>query len=613
MADLAEFTSLLSTTVKAPRLSASKVTKLADLAQSLAPDAQQLITTFYKLNSSLPPASQARVSSLYVFDAIVRACKGRPKEGAEGLERARAKMLHKMEGVAESWVKGMTADGKGGVWTEGKEKTRKIIDIWQKHGTFNQSCLDDLRIRLDTSTSTSKREENGTGSRGSRDKESATSASRSFHKRSTTPSTSPPSWLKARFAQAPHRRSASSSSRAPKHSRRTSGYDISNELDEIKEQGNGTSEQDGDRREGEQSKPGELPPEIAKMLGIAPADSTTATPQSTRSTPATDVPPSSNSLPPPLGIDPKQLAALAGITSGLPISQPSTDDQVHGNGSEDGYKHRSSPQKPKMPRSSFSPSGSSAGRENRWDEQRDIGRLGRGDRSRDDYRRPSNDGRTMAAPMSRSHSHNDSGARARSRSPEKRQRFGNGERRARFADDESSGRVRDEPFVPTGNVSGIAVRMTPPSHTSSLPPPPPNVNPQPPFPTPAAQPTPEPTRLTLEDFPLHTFDPSDPAAWVALGQAWTNSMGREPGGAELMGWLAMYSQLQAGMQAGQVPGGAGPEQNMPPGMNGVSQPQMQEVQGMGQWGAQTQYTSSGQTGWQQGNGGQQGSMNGMRY
>ncbi|WVQ73288.1 hypothetical protein IAR50_002856 [Cryptococcus sp. DSM 104548] len=603
--NLKEFTTLLSTTINAPRLSASKVTTLANSAQFLATEAQQIIAVFYKLNSSLPPASQARVSSLYVFDAIARACKGKPKEKAEGGERARAKMLSKLEGVAASWVKGMTDDGKRGVWVEGKEKTRKVIDIWQKHGTFSQSCLDDLRTRLNAKSS------NG-----------LTSASRPNHQRSTTPPSSPPAWLKAKFSRPQHHRSASSS-RAPKPSRRVSGYDISNDLDGISEK-DVKGEEDG-RKEEEPSRPGELPPEIAKMLGIAQSGSTAApasTSQSSESTPPTHVPQPNHSLPPPsLGIDPKQLAALAGITSGLPLPppRPAANGQGYGNGSADSHERHLSPQKPGMPRSAFSPPGpgpgAGAGIDNRWEEQR-ASRDRERDRGRGDYRRPSDDGRMMAAPMSQSHSQN-SGGRTRSRSPEKRQQSGIGARRARFADDERPGgrMSRDEPFVPTPKASGLAVRMTPPSHTNSLPPLPPTALPPPPSQTALTQPTPPaPNQLTLETFPLHLFDPSDPTAWVVLGQAWKNSMGREPGGAELMGWLAMYSQMQAGMQAGQVPGSGGFEQNgasgMLPGM-GVSQPQMQGAQDPSQRGAQAQFQGSGQPNWQ-GNGGQ-GPMKGMGY
>ncbi len=70
-----------------------------------------MVSSFLRLNKSLPPAGQSRISSLYVFDAIARANKG--VTGRDGL-------LLKMEGVVDSWVNDMCEDGKGGVWAEGR-------------------------------------------------------------------------------------------------------------------------------------------------------------------------------------------------------------------------------------------------------------------------------------------------------------------------------------------------------------------------------------------------------------------------------------------------------------------------------------------------------------
>ncbi|WWD18622.1 hypothetical protein CI109_103075 [Kwoniella shandongensis] len=154
MGDLQQFDSLLETTIKAPRLSGTKVSQLTELSQKLIQEDHHLITTFFKLNASLPSCSQARISSLYIFDSIARACrnavikgKGREVRNERG-KGTQAGMLLKLEGVVDSWVDGMMDDGKGGVWTEGKEKTRKIVDIWSKHGTFPQPCLDRLSSKV---------------------------------------------------------------------------------------------------------------------------------------------------------------------------------------------------------------------------------------------------------------------------------------------------------------------------------------------------------------------------------------------------------------------------------------------------------------------------------
>jgi hypothetical protein len=74
------------------------------------------ITTFYKLNRSLPQGGQARISGLYIFDALSRGA----KEGLKGKKKVEAKRcLDALEAVAESWIEGMTTSG-GQVWVEGK-------------------------------------------------------------------------------------------------------------------------------------------------------------------------------------------------------------------------------------------------------------------------------------------------------------------------------------------------------------------------------------------------------------------------------------------------------------------------------------------------------------
>jgi protein NRD1 len=110
------FPPLLNETVTAPRLSGTKVKTLTDLfVNSL--DVSH-ITTFFKLNRSLPPAGQARISSLYVFDALAR---GAQKESVKGKKRQEGKRsLDALEAVAESWVEGMTVGEGGGSWSEGK-------------------------------------------------------------------------------------------------------------------------------------------------------------------------------------------------------------------------------------------------------------------------------------------------------------------------------------------------------------------------------------------------------------------------------------------------------------------------------------------------------------
>ncbi|OCF57066.1 hypothetical protein L486_05925 [Kwoniella mangroviensis CBS 10435] len=149
-----EFDKLLTATITAPRLSGSKVQKLASQAIELVAEDYQLVTTFFKLNASLPPASQSRISSLYVFDAIARAAKSDLNKGIgtqvnkERGKGTQAGLLLKLEGVVDSWIEGLLDDSKGGLWIEGKEKTKKIVDIWSKAGTFPQHCLERLTKKI---------------------------------------------------------------------------------------------------------------------------------------------------------------------------------------------------------------------------------------------------------------------------------------------------------------------------------------------------------------------------------------------------------------------------------------------------------------------------------
>ena len=120
------FDALLDTTVRASRLSGSKVQELIKLSVQLVEDDSHIVTTFFKLNRSLDSASPQRISSLYVFDAIAREARklvdkgvGREVRGSGG-KGTQASLLLKMEGVVDSWVEGLLGDGKGGVWLEGK-------------------------------------------------------------------------------------------------------------------------------------------------------------------------------------------------------------------------------------------------------------------------------------------------------------------------------------------------------------------------------------------------------------------------------------------------------------------------------------------------------------
>ncbi|KAE8538913.1 hypothetical protein D1P53_005281 [Cryptococcus gattii VGV] len=243
----AEFHSLLQDTLAAPRLSASKVTHLSRLALHNVAHDHAIVTTLYKLNAALPSASQSRISSLYVFDAIARAAKsavnkgvgkGRTNERGKGTQ---ASLLLKLEGVVASWVDGMIDDGKGGVWVEGREKTRKIVDIWQKGSTFPQPCLDELKGKLANAMASAGSSKSADGADVKKELKSSSLASGELkgsgpNSRSTTPPYPPPAYILAKYTR--------------KSSKNRKLADVKLE------------------QPGQATQPGELPPEVAKLLGI---------------------------------------------------------------------------------------------------------------------------------------------------------------------------------------------------------------------------------------------------------------------------------------------------------------------------------------------------------
>lgn len=131
----AGFDALLHDTLAAPRLSASKVAQLSRLALHHVAHDHHIVTTLYKLNAALPPASHSRISSLYVFDAIARAAQSAASKGVgkeltnERGKGTQATLLRKLEGVVASWLDGMIDDGKGGVWIEGRVRNFRAVTL----------------------------------------------------------------------------------------------------------------------------------------------------------------------------------------------------------------------------------------------------------------------------------------------------------------------------------------------------------------------------------------------------------------------------------------------------------------------------------------------------
>ncbi|TFK39832.1 hypothetical protein BDQ12DRAFT_681310 [Crucibulum laeve] len=143
MEPMKEFESVLKEVVNAKRLSASKMSKLTEIALKSMEHDTKLVATLYRTHRSLPTA--AKVHSLYVFDALARAARHQANKHNLAADPSSQKgncatFLLKLEGIVESLFQDMiSSDG-----TEAKEKSKKVLDIWSKGNTFPTPVLSRL-------------------------------------------------------------------------------------------------------------------------------------------------------------------------------------------------------------------------------------------------------------------------------------------------------------------------------------------------------------------------------------------------------------------------------------------------------------------------------------
>ncbi|KAF9266899.1 hypothetical protein L218DRAFT_896109 [Marasmius fiardii PR-910] len=140
MAQMDDFESLLKEVVQAKRLSASKMSKLTEVSLKLMEEDTQLVSILYRTHKTL--SSSAKISSLYVFDALSRAAKHQAnKQNLSGNINSpkgnSATFLLRIEGILEGIFRDVIAAGS----TELKEKAKKVLDIWVKGSTFPSTIL----------------------------------------------------------------------------------------------------------------------------------------------------------------------------------------------------------------------------------------------------------------------------------------------------------------------------------------------------------------------------------------------------------------------------------------------------------------------------------------
>ncbi|KAI0305873.1 hypothetical protein B0F90DRAFT_1623813, partial [Multifurca ochricompacta] len=133
-----EFENALKDVVSTKRVSVSKMNRLSEVAKKCFENDAQMVSMLYRMHKSLQP--QFKVPSLYAFDALARAARGlTTKHGVTGDTQSgnSATFLLKLEAVLE----GLFQDMMGSSVPEGKEKAKKILDIWTKSATFPAAVL----------------------------------------------------------------------------------------------------------------------------------------------------------------------------------------------------------------------------------------------------------------------------------------------------------------------------------------------------------------------------------------------------------------------------------------------------------------------------------------
>ncbi|THH14990.1 hypothetical protein EW146_g5424 [Bondarzewia mesenterica] len=140
MTSLEPFESALKDVVKSKKVSESKMKKLTEIALACMDHDTPMVSLLYRTHKALPASS--KVPSLYAFDALARAARHRANKqqltgGAHSGSGNCATFLSKLESVLDSLLLDMSLSA----GPEGKEKSKKIVDIWVKANTFPSAVL----------------------------------------------------------------------------------------------------------------------------------------------------------------------------------------------------------------------------------------------------------------------------------------------------------------------------------------------------------------------------------------------------------------------------------------------------------------------------------------
>ncbi|KAI0061028.1 hypothetical protein BV25DRAFT_1900770 [Artomyces pyxidatus] len=529
MSSLEEFEAALKEAVTAKRISASKMKSVREAAMKCVENDTQLVSLLYRTHKSLP--SSSKVASLYVFDALAREARSQViKNELVGDINTQpgnsATFLLKLEGVLDGLFKDMASSA----GPEGKEKTKKILDIWVKSNTFPSTVLTRLVNMLKDDTAVS---------------DSVKSATPPDPRTRSQPIETPP---KAAFDPA-----VQSTLMALLAQARNAAGGAHNGLTQ-------PTANAGLPTQAPQLDPNQL--ELFQHLARAAAQSGIAAPSNHLNASNPVLPPQSPSYPPPSFVPPS-FAPPSGPARQPPheplagpsrphLAEPRSDPRISNHnepwqGGQDGPRH-----------------------ENGYRDHAYRGRVGRGDfRGRGRGRRDDRDNYYRERYQDRDRSPTARARRSRSRSPTRSRYAGRRDVKpyspthrpsmaeqtsmapepssARSGIDEFGRDVRDtDEGATSGSGDQIGRSPSASASVSTLP----EVQAQRAPLVPPAAPRAAATSnghtaandqtlssARLDAFDRSTFDFTSPAAWEALGQAWSNTHGYAPSQEELMAFI----------------------------------------------------------------------------
>lgn len=148
MSSVEAFSSLLYELIAMNKLSGSRVARVTESATHALHDPDGLSKVMLKAHMRAPP--QNKLVSLYLFDAIARHAQDIARRNGTGLQTSEspaklaanaAAFLHMLQEPAAQ----VGTDSLHHAPPEQREKVRKVMDIWDRAGTFHPRILQRIR------------------------------------------------------------------------------------------------------------------------------------------------------------------------------------------------------------------------------------------------------------------------------------------------------------------------------------------------------------------------------------------------------------------------------------------------------------------------------------